>query len=201
MPIYKVDLIIPHTEYSSAVSNSLPSLTMTIGSSVQLSDIGLMQFVRIATKEFVESNKKVTIYALENQNIWNCYQLQPRLGESEVTVLEMKILGEVETPEQWHYVADPLKTMGYIRLVPYEESLNENSRSFYFDWQLPNIYLQQATDYDHDVQATGSVVLNSLTGELEFSFIDCCKEVACLSEFPEVVSTFKQMIENGLLER
>ena len=71
MPIYKVDLIIPQTEYSGAVSNSLPSLTMTIGSSVQLSDIGLMQFVRIATKEFVESNKKVTIYALENQNIWN----------------------------------------------------------------------------------------------------------------------------------
>lgn len=200
MNIYKIELKVPKSEFMAEVLAVLPALSLTIESSVKLSHIGLMQFVRLATKDFMESLKGVTIYANEDQLIWNCYTTKSKLYEPKSVVLEMVILGEVSAPESWHYVAEPKKTMGYIRLIPNEEAIDDCVKYFYFDWQLPNIYLENSTDYDHDVEATGTVVYNPLTNELVFSFLDSCRGVACLSEFQEVKDQFKNMIETGKFE-
>ena len=189
MPIYKIELNVPESKYKQDIVNALPALSLTIGSEVKLSRIGLMQFVRLVTRECVESIQGLSISAHENQTSWNAY-----IDQGKLSVLEMDVLGEVDLPDQWHSVADPIKTIGFIRLLPYEDNIVENAKHFYFDWQLPNIYLEESTDYDHDIEASGTVILDNNTGALEFSFMDMCKEVACLAEFPKVQVCFQNMI-------
>lgn len=193
MNIYQVDLKLLETEYKQIVFNALPSLSISVGSPIELNEICIMMFVKQALSKLLDDAEGVSIYMTENQNKYN--YVCENDGFEDVLMLCPSV--KVDAPSKWHVVANPLEVMGYLTLVSESESLTlkEDDPQFWFDIQHSAIYTQEAQDFDHDSMSTGTIIYDRNTGVFELHLATHCRSLQPLFDFPETKVYLKNLVQ------
>lgn len=169
MPIYKVNIEVAKTPHRKTILTALPDVELSIGSEQNLSPIEIMQFVRNATAKIMENLEGVTVYATENQTIWNAYTDNENF-DLLLTFTDFKI---VDKPSDWHVVADAVDVMKYIYFTSNDGDFDEDDHQIWFDCDLPNVMTKEsAGDYDNEVRASGNITFNRHTHEIQVELTD-----------------------------
>lgn len=193
MNIYQVDLKPLETQYKQSVINALPSLAITVGSSIKLNEICIMMLVKEAMSKVLDDAEGVSIYMTENQNKYN--YICENDGFEDVLMLCPSI--KVDAPSKWHIVANPLEVMGYLTLVSETADihLQEDDPQIWFDIQHSAIYTQETQDFDHDSVSTGTIVYDRNTGLFELHLATDCRSLQPLFDFPETYVYLKNLVQ------
>lgn len=199
MFFYKVAIKIIDAKLTHEIIRNFPQLEFTVGSEIELSDICLMQFIRKATATFAENLKGVKINATEGQLQWNKYT-GANFDESVngyPVVLEFTGFKLVDAPCVWHIDANPvdlLQSLYFTSWTP-DGVLPDTDDQIWFDCFLPNVMTKESEgDFDNEVRASGLVIFDRTTGDVNIKITDEFTTCQGIFDFPESKKYFSKLL-------
>lgn len=177
MFIYLATISIVDTKFTDELLSILPAMELSVGSEIELSDLCLMQFIRKATSDLFSNLVGIKINPTEGQLHWNKYtgaEFDETLNNFPI-IVEFLEFNQVKEPSSWHIQANPLDLLSsvYFTSTTADGVLPDYDDQIWFDCYLPNIMTKSSTgDFDNEVRASGLVVYNRMTGDINITVTD-----------------------------